>query len=209
MVGCFPAPRTQISPLKKSPQPPETVDTKFFLLTRPALLANTSYVLKYGDNQKSLIQANFDGALPTKLIIHGFKGSGQDRGAQDIASAFLDLVRERLVRSCPRSVRRTNTCHATYRSSALQENANIVLVDWAKGAAGPSYIAAAANTQLVGRQIALLLMDMVSVGLDPSNLHIVGFSLGAHIAGYAGRAIQKKKLKVGRITGNKNVFTSQ
>lgn len=94
MVGCFPVPRTQISPLKKPPQPPETVDTKFFLLTRVTLLANTSHILKYGDNQKSLIKANFDGTLPTKLIIHGYKGSGQDKGAQDIASAFLDLVKK-------------------------------------------------------------------------------------------------------------------
>lgn len=85
----------------------------------------------------------------------------------------------------------------------LQEDANIVLVDWQKGAAGPSYISAAANTQLVGRQLALLLMDMMSMGLDPSHVHIIGFSLGAHIAGYAGRSIQKKKQKVGRITGEK------
>ena len=86
-------PRTQISPLKKPPQPPETVDTKFILLTRSSLSSNSSYILKYGDNQKSLILANFDDTLPTKLIIHGFKGSGQDKGAQEIASAFLDLVK--------------------------------------------------------------------------------------------------------------------
>ena len=92
MVGCFPMPRTQISPLKKPPQPPETVDTKFILITRSSLATNSSFMLKYGDNQKSLILANFDNTLPTKMIIHGFKGSGQDRGAQDIASAFLDLV---------------------------------------------------------------------------------------------------------------------
>lgn len=74
-------------------------------------------------------------------------------------------------------------------------------MDWQKGAAGPSYVAAAANTQLVGRQLALLLMDTIILGSNPLNTHIIGFSLGAHIAGYAGRAILKKGLKVGRITG--------
>lgn len=74
-------------------------------------------------------------------------------------------------------------------------------MDWHKGAAGPSYISAAANTQLVGRQLALLIMEMISVGVNPSNIHIIGFSLGAHIAGYAGRAVQKKRIKIGRITG--------
>lgn len=82
-----------------------------------------------------------------------------------------------------------------------QDDANVVLVDWQKGAAGPSYASAAANTQLVGRQLALLLTDMALVGADHTNTHIIGFSLGAHIAGYAGRAIQKKGFKVGRITG--------
>ena len=34
-------------------------------------------------------------------------------------------------------------------------------------------------------------------GLDPKNVHIIGHSLGAHTAGYAGERIQK----LGRITG--------
>lgn len=83
----------------------------------------------------------------------------------------------------------------------LKENANIVLVDWHKGAAGPSYVSAAANTQLVGRQLALLLMEMIEFGMNITKIHIIGFSLGAHIAGYAGRTIQKKGMKVARITG--------
>ncbi|XP_065226686.1 pancreatic triacylglycerol lipase-like [Planococcus citri] len=172
MVGCFPMPRSQISPLKKPPQPPEAVDTKFILLTRNFIETNITNLLKYGDNQKSLLDANLDISLPIKLIVHGFKGSGQDRGAIEIATSFLDV-----------------------------ENANIVLVDWHKGAAGPSYISAAANTQLVGRQLALLIMELLSHGADASQMHIIGFSLGAHIAGYAGRAIQKVRVKIGRITG--------
>lgn len=92
MVGCFPMPRTQISPLKKPPQPPETVDTKFILLTRSSLDSNETDFLKYGDHQRSLNAAKFDNTLPVKLIVHGFKGSGQDKGAQDIAASFLEIV---------------------------------------------------------------------------------------------------------------------
>ncbi|XKL61870.1 hypothetical protein PGB90_001703 [Kerria lacca] len=172
VVGCFLMPRTQISPLKKFPQAPEMIDTKFILLTRSLLLSNSNRWLKYDDNQESLKETNFNYTLPTKIIVHGFKGSGQDKGALDIATAFLEL-----------------------------ENANIVLVDWHKGAAGPSYVSAAANTQLVGRQLALLLMEMIEFGMNITKIHIIGFSLGAHIAGYAGRTIQKKGMKVARITG--------
>ena len=93
MVGCFSMPRSQLSPLKKIPQAPETVDTKFLLITRNLLLENSSDWLVYGDEQKSLKRSNFDTALPTKIIVHGFKGSGQDKGALDIADALLKLVR--------------------------------------------------------------------------------------------------------------------
>lgn len=77
-------------------------------------------------------------------------------------------------------------------------------MDWQKGAAGPSYVAAASNTQLIGRQLALLILDILSYGTNPSAIHIVGFSLGAHIAGYAGRALQTREIKIGRITGITN-----
>lgn len=77
----------------------------------------------------------------------------------------------------------------------------MVMVDWQKGAAGPSYPIAAANTQLIGRQLALLLADIVSLGADPASIHIIGFSLGAHVAGFAGRAVQQRGIHIGRISG--------
>lgn len=79
---------------------------------------------------------------------------------------------------------------------------NVIIIDWEKGAAGPSYPVAAANTQLIGRQLALLLVDMTSLGAAAESIHIIGFSLGAHVAGFAGRAVQQKGIFIGRITGN-------
>ncbi len=95
MVGCFMIPRAQIPSLMKPPQSPETVDTKFLLLTRRSLTNGTVESVEwllYGDNQKSLSNSTFDHLSSTKIIIHGFKGSGQDKGALDIAAAFLKLV---------------------------------------------------------------------------------------------------------------------
>lgn len=67
--------------------------------------------------------------------------------------------------------------------------------------ASPSYPLAVANTQLIGRQLALLLVDIVSLGTDPDNIHVIGFSLGAHVAGFAGRAVQHRGIVIGRISG--------
>uniref|UniRef100_A0A0K8S9R3 Lipase domain-containing protein n=1 Tax=Lygus hesperus TaxID=30085 RepID=A0A0K8S9R3_LYGHE len=164
LVGCFPAD----SPLKKGPQSPTEVQTQFFLYTR-----NTSGdLMAYGDDRSSLSKSEFSPQRPTKFIVHGFKGSGKDKGAKLAIASLLRV-----------------------------EDCNVIMLDWEKGAAGPSYRSSAANTQLVGRQLALVLLDLISIGALPSSIHIIGFSLGAHIAGYAGRALLKRGIRLGRITG--------
>lgn len=82
-----------------------------------------------------------------------------------------------------------------------QCDCNVVLMDWTKGARGPQYATAAANTELVGRQLAILLLHMINAGLRPGDVHLVGFSLGAHVAGSASEIVKMKGHLVGRITG--------
>ena len=76
----------------------------------------------------------------------------------------------------------------------------MVMVDWEKGASSP-YSAAAANTELIGRQVGLLLLDMLTVGADADDIHVVGFSLGAHVAGCAGQVVKSRGRMLGRISG--------
>ncbi|KAL5241245.1 hypothetical protein ACI65C_008655 [Semiaphis heraclei] len=170
MVGCFPIPRTNYSPLMKSPQSPDTVDTKFLVMTRQN--RSDLILVTYGDQHVSMNNSNFRPELPTKIIIHGFKGSGHDKVAKLIGNALLDL-----------------------------EDANVIFVDWEKGAAGPGYALAAANTQLIGRQLAILISEMVALNSDQEKIHMIGFSLGAHVAGFAGKALKLIDIRVGRITG--------
>lgn len=80
-------------------------------------------------------------------------------------------------------------------------------MDWTKGARGPQYTTAAANTELVGRQLAILLLDMIDAGLDPNKIHLVGFSLGAHVAGSASEILKMRGHLLGRITGMYDIFT--
>ena len=76
----------------------------------------------------------------------------------------------------------------------------MIVVDWAKGA-GTTYGLAVSNTELVGRQLGLILLDAVHMGVDPKKMHLVGFSLGAHVAGCASEVLKKRNLLIGRITG--------
>ena len=86
-----------------------------------------------------------------------------------------------------------------------REDCNVILVDWSKGAKGPNYLQAAGNTRLVGAQTAELIRFLISsspasVG-SIDRFYIVGFSLGAQAAGYAGSYLKDKGMKLGRITG--------
>jgi hypothetical protein len=100
-VGCFTVSR-KISPLKKFPESPETVDTTFLLFTRQngtimnharTLNIDDVQVISSGERQQSILHSNFDTQHPVKIIIHGYKGSGKDRGALSGVDAFLNLVR--------------------------------------------------------------------------------------------------------------------
>ena len=69
-------------------------------------------------------------------------------------------------------------------------NYNVIAVDWSPGAAKTNYYKSVANTRLVGAQIGLLVTALEEMhGIPPGDVHIIGHSLGAQTAGYAGKTI--------------------
>ncbi len=114
-------------------------------------------------------------AKPLAIIVHGFANNGQRP----------DLL--------------------TLKTSLLKSGnvSTVIITDWKKGAAAPWYRKASVNTQVVGRQIAYLVNHLkTSRGIDPAQVHLLGFSLGAHVSGYAGKFSQSEyKWKFGRISG--------
>ncbi|XP_014479688.1 PREDICTED: uncharacterized protein LOC106746986 [Dinoponera quadriceps] len=106
-----------------------------------------------------------DPDLPTKVIVHGFGSNCNHLWVYDMRSALMSI-----------------------------HDCNIVCVDWGPGSAVPNYVRAAANTRLVGRQLAKLIR---SLNVPLEKVHLIGFSLGAHVAGFAGAELGN----VSRITG--------
>ncbi|KOC67729.1 Pancreatic lipase-related protein 2 [Habropoda laboriosa] len=127
--------------------------------------------LLYGDDFKSILKSRFNSTRHMKVVIHGYKGSGSDVGAVRLVQGLLDL-----------------------------EDLNVLVIDWTRGAA-TTYSAAVANTELVGRQLGLVLLDTINLGTLPENIHVIGFSLGAHVAGCASEILKRRKILVGRISG--------
>ncbi|XP_028403781.1 pancreatic lipase-related protein 2-like [Dendronephthya gigantea] len=154
------------------PSHPDVIQTKFYLYTR----GNQKKVeqLKL-DNASSITTSTFDPSRKTIFIVHGFAHHSQK----------------------PWVIRMKNELLKRYLC-------NVICVDWRKGASYLTmfYLRAVANARLVGAQIAYLIQILNDVtGVRTKSVHIIGHSLGAHIAGYAGKRLARKGLSIGRITG--------
>ena len=81
---------------------------------------------------------------------------------------------------------------------------NIISLDYGEIAAEGCYIQAAQNVDTVGLCSSALLQKLfkAQIGLSPENTHVMGFSLGAHVAG----AIGKYSKNLPWITGKRSLF---
>ncbi|XP_063235180.1 pancreatic triacylglycerol lipase-like [Bacillus rossius redtenbacheri] len=80
---------------------------------------------------------------------------------------------------------------------AAGDDYNVIEVDWSAGASA-LYPVARGHVVEVGARVAKLLDALVASGLSSARLHLIGHSLGAHIAGVAANRFRGK---VARVTG--------
>lgn len=78
---------------------------------------------------------------------------------------------------------------------------NVWMIDWSLVAAGPCYPVVVGNLNYVGACAAQLMNTILNVSTVPEEktFHIIGFSVGAHVAGYIANHLKPHKLS--RITG--------
>ncbi|XP_078354749.1 inactive pancreatic lipase-related protein 1-like isoform X2 [Oculina patagonica] len=117
--------------------------------------------------------SGYDDAKTTIIIVHGFNEHSR--------APWLDMMKDKLLK---------------------RDDFNIIIVDWSIGAKAP-YEQAAGNTHMVGAQMAELIRFLVSsTNATYESFYFVGFGLGAHVAGFAGKKIVKLEgTTLGRITG--------
>ena len=127
------------------------------------------------DNESSITNSTFDPLRKVKFIVHGFTQDGQSGW---VTQMTLELLKKAAM--------------------------NVIVVDWGLGSSVLNlYDAAAGNTRLVGVQVA----DMIDVlnrkfQVALKKFHIIGHSLGAMVAGFAGEKLRKGGKIIGRITGS-------
>lgn len=167
-LGCF----EEAGYIDLLPNSPEEVNTRYLLYNSRRSRGDTPLLDVSAQNVSSLwewVGKAFNVSSPTKVIVHGFGSSCSNVWVYEMRSALMSV-----------------------------EDCNIICVDWENGATIPNYVRAAANTRLVGKQLAILLSGLEKyVNLSVRNVHMIGFSLGAHVAGFAGSELKN----LSRITG--------
>lgn len=78
---------------------------------------------------------------------------------------------------------------------------NIWMIDWETIAAGPCYPVVVGNLNYVGTCISQLVQEILNITKIPQEkaFHVIGFSMGAHVAAYVANNLRPYKLS--RITG--------
>lgn len=76
---------------------------------------------------------------------------------------------------------------------------NVIVVDWGR-AAGGLYSTGVSNVPIVGQLVASLVDWLIEEGTPVSSFHLMGHSLGGHVAAIAARLVKGGKIPV--VTGN-------
>nr|AIC80931.1 lipase [Antheraea pernyi] len=109
-------------------------------------------------NANSISNSNYNGNRPTKVIVHGWNSDGNSALNPLITSAFLAV-----------------------------QDCNVIVVDW-RALANSFYNTAANGVPSVGQFLGNFLIWLFNTaGGNWNQTHLVGFSLGAHVVGNAGR----------------------
>lgn len=112
------------------------------------------------DDEASLINSHYDASLPTFVFAHGFTQNGQDGMCTAIRDEFL-----------------------------MNQDCNYISVDWGRLVQAPNYPGGVLNVAKAGLDLGNLILFLVRQGASVNQFHLIGFSLGAHVAGFAGKVV--------------------
>ncbi|TRY63468.1 hypothetical protein TCAL_11838 [Tigriopus californicus] len=142
---------------------------KFFIWTRDNPGIEDLILPSNLDNDLSA--SHFKAGLPIKILIHGFSDNGKTDWITNMRDTFLE-----------------------------NGDCVVISVDWSVWAGTNifTYPSAAFHTKKAANVAKLLVDTMINHGASFEDIHVIGFSLGAHVAGYLGQKVQGR---LPRVTG--------
>uniref|UniRef100_A0A182PC85 Lipase domain-containing protein n=1 Tax=Anopheles epiroticus TaxID=199890 RepID=A0A182PC85_9DIPT len=134
-----------------------------FLLWTQSSGANEVEELRLND-LAALQNSTFDIRSPTRILIHGWLNDWKSAAVRGLAQAYV--------------------AKGAY---------NVIGIDWSAGASTIVYLAARLRVGAVADAVAKQIELLLRAGQHPSQIVLVGHSLGAHIAGLAGKHFQAER----------------
>lgn len=120
---------------------------------------------------ENFINSTFNFSNPTKIIIHGFLSSTKE-------DVFI-----------------------LHRDAFLGDGYyNVIGMDWS-ALCEFEYFTAMRGAQIAGEVLGVFLGYLIDEGVGYQNIHLIGHSLGAHVAAMGADKLKSKGVKVRRITG--------
>ncbi|XP_013189695.2 pancreatic lipase-related protein 2 [Amyelois transitella] len=133
--------------------------------------SRTFQIIPVGDSA-TLRRSNLDTTIPTVIYLMGFSEATSGTSTTTLRNAYL-----------------------------AKGDYNFIAVDWSRLIAFPWYVSAVRNSRYMGKQLANFVQFLDREGIRASSIHVIGFSLGAEAAGFAGKELRRRGLRLGRITG--------
>ncbi|XP_053688797.1 uncharacterized protein LOC128738017 [Sabethes cyaneus] len=194
-LGCF----EETAYLEMLPSPPEEINTKFFVYSakhrseKPILEFYYDEIAKISNGTTPPPTPTPKTANTTAPIKHRYAPDKVYEKFGNLENATARAIIHGFGSAC------THVWVYEMRTALMAvEDCIVICMDWENGATLPNYVRAAANTRLVGRQLAFLLQRLETHNkLNMSRVHLIGFSLGSHAAGFAGAELKG----LNRITG--------
>ncbi|XP_058467024.1 lipase member H-like [Malaya genurostris] len=110
-------------------------------------------------NPASITNSNFNAEHPTRFTIHGWNGNGNDPSSTVVRNSFISAG-----------------------------DFNVINVEWSVAAVTPNYVSARNAVGPAGTGVGLLIDELIAhAGASLDDIYVSGFSLGAHVAGNAGK----------------------
>ncbi|XP_058442646.1 uncharacterized protein LOC131425086 isoform X2 [Malaya genurostris] len=192
-LGCF----EETAYLEMLPSPPEEINTKFFVYSakhrseKPILEFFYDEIAKISNGTTPAPSSKSTNA--TAPIKHSYAPDKIYEKFGNMENVTARAIIHGFGSSC------THVWVYEMRTALMAvEDCIVICMDWENGATLPNYVRAAANTRLVGRQLSYLLKGLQTHNkLNISRVHLIGFSLGSHVAGFAGAELKG----LHRITG--------
>lgn len=116
-------------------------------------------------NEHKWRHAGFNSSLPTRIIIHGWMSQSRGSFNRDVKNAYLK--------------------HGDY---------NVIVTDWSSSSANVNYFAVVKLIEEFGAQLVQFTRELHrQLGASYDDMYLIGHSLGAQIAGSAGKFLKPER----------------